>query len=225
VYEGILHVLNPRVLSDPIWVYLVLALAFVFEGSSWMVALRELSKTKGDASIWRAIRNSKDPAVYTVLAEDSAALVGLLFAFFGVLLTQITGNSVFDGVASIIIGCILATVAMFLAYETRSLLVGESDPEVARTVRRLAASDPAVRSVGAPLTMQLGPDEILVNLGVKFREGIGARELAGSIDRIERAIRREHPQVTRVFIEAEPLRSTEELPAAAEAATSPRDER
>lgn len=205
IYEGVDHVLRPRSLRNPGWVYFVIAAAVVFEGTSWAVALRELLKTKGDRTLWRAVRESKDPGVYTVLAEDSAALVGLALAFLGVLLTQVTGRRIFDGLASIAIGCLLAAVAVFLGYETRSLLVGESDPEVARTVRRLAATEPAVLHVGTPLTMHLGPEEILVNLGVQFRAGLAAAEVVGAIDRLERAIRQEHPQVTRVFVEAEPL--------------------
>jgi cation diffusion facilitator family transporter len=208
VYEGVRHLLHPRELSDPVWVYVVLGVSAFFESSSWTVAFRELWKSRSGRSLWSALRGSKDPSVYTVLAEDSAALVGLVLAFFGVLLTQITGNPRFDGIASIAIGCVLTLVAAFLAYETRSLLVGESDPEVARTVRRVVESDPTVRSAGAPLTMQLGPDEVLVNLGVQFRGGLGAEEIARTIDRLEEAIRREHPQVTRVFIEAERSKCT-----------------
>ncbi len=206
VYEGVDHLLHPRRLTRPGWTYVVIAASLVFEGSSWTVALRQLlKKKKDDRSLWRAVRESKDPGVYTVLAEDSSAIVGLVLAFMGVLLTQITGAPAFDGLASIGIGVLLAAVALFLAYETRSLLVGESDPDVARTVRRLAASEPLIARVGTPLTMQLGPNDLLVNLGVQFQPDLDAVEIIRAIDELERAIRREHPQVTRVFVEAEPL--------------------
>lgn len=206
-YEGIRHLLHPGELRDATWAYVVIGVAFAFEGSSWTIALRELWHEKGDKSLWRAVHESKDPGLYTVLAEDTAALVGLILAFVGVLLTQITGNPVYDGAASIAIGCVLAAVAVFLAYEARSLLVGESDAEVARTVRRIAVADPAVRQVGKVLTMQLGPKEILVNVGLQFRRGLGVDEIVLAIARIEDAIKHEHSQVTRVFIEAEPLTS------------------
>jgi len=212
-YEGIRHLLHPREIGDATWVYVIIGIALVFEGSSWTVALRELLRTKGEKSLWRAVRESKDPGVYTVLAEDTAALVGLLLAFLGVLLTQITGDTVYDGIASIAIGCVLAAVSIFLAYEARSLLVGESDAEVARAVRRIVTADPAVRHVNTLLTMQLGPDEILVNLGLQFQRGLGAEEIIRAIERLEGAVRREHPTITRVFIEAEPLKALEVTPA------------
>lgn len=126
---------------------------------------------------------------------------GLALAFFGVLLTDMTGNTTYDGIASILIGGVLATVAVFLAYETRSLLVGESDPEVIRAVQRLARAEPTVQHVYRPLTMVLGPDEVLVNVDIQFKPGLSADEIARTIERMEERLRQEHPEITRIGIE------------------------
>lgn len=206
-YEGVRHLRHPSPMQDPTWNYVVLGIAVLVEAGAWWLALRELLRTRGKRSLWQALRATKDAAVYTVLAEDTAAILGLLVAFLGIWLGQHYGNPVFDGAASIIIGLILACVAVFLAYESKGLLIGESaDPEVVRRIHELAAAEPGVERAGTPLTMHLGPDQILLNLDVQFRSDLPAAEVVRTIDRIERAIRDEHPQVQRIFIEAEALR-------------------
>ena len=206
-YEGVRHLRHPGPLQDPTWNYVVLGIAVFVEAGAWWLALRELLRTRGDRSLWQALRASKDAAVYTVLAEDTAAILGLLVAFLGIWLGHRYDNPVFDGAASIVIGLILACVAVFLAYESRGLLIGESaDPDVVRGIRALAEAEPGVERAGMPLTMHLGPDQILLNLDVQFRSDLSAAEVVHTVDRIEQAIRDAHPQVRRIFIEAEALR-------------------
>lgn len=206
IYEGILHIVEgeaPVHGSEAIWNYAVLGAALLFEGTSWTIAVRKFLPTKGDRSFWAAFRGSKDPTVYTVIAEDTAAITGIFVAFAGVLLRQL-GWPVFDGVASIVIGLILAGTAVVLSIEARSLLVGESAPrELVEDLERIARADPAVADVPWLKTMQLGPDQILVTLGVAFAEDDGAVDAAEAIDRLERSLRTAHDSVRHVFVEAE----------------------
>jgi cation diffusion facilitator family transporter len=204
VYEGISHLQHPNPLEDPTWNYIVLGIAMVAEGFSWVVAVREFLPTVENESFWHALRTSKDPTVVTVIAEDTAALLGLVVAFLGVFLGQWFNSPYPDGIASIVIGLILAVIAVFLAYESRGLLVGEAaDPEVVDHIRALAASDPLVEQVARPQTMHLGPDEVLLALALRFQKDLPAEQLVSAIDRLEQQIRREHPSMTRIFIEAD----------------------
>lgn len=205
-YEGISRLRRDAPASHFGWTVVVLAIAFVFEGGSFAIALRELRKVRRDGSILDAVRGSKDPTVYTVVVEDFAALLGLAVAFVGVLIGHLTGSSLPDAVASITIGTILAAVAVFLARESRGLLVGErASAELVAAVRRLTEADDAVAHVARPLTMQLGPEEVLVNLEIQFRPDVATRDVGAVIDRIEERIRRARPEVRRIFIEAASL--------------------
>jgi len=206
VYEGISHLRHPSALSDPTWNYVVLGLAAIFEATAWTVAYREFRKTRGQRNLWSAVRASKDPTTFTVLFEDTAALLGLLVAFVGVLLGHLLGNPYLDGAASIVIGLILGVVAVLLAYESKGLLIGEAaDPATRRGIRQLAEADPAVERIAPPLTMHFGPHEVLVNLDIQFRREATAAEVEQAVDRLEKAIRTQHPVVSRIFIEAESL--------------------
>jgi cation diffusion facilitator family transporter len=210
IYEGISHLRHPSVIKDPTWNYVVLGIAFVAEGTSWAIAMnRLLARRKAGQGIWAVLRASKNPAVFVVVAEDSAALAGIFVAFWGVLLGHSLQSPYFDGAASIIIGLILATVAAFLTYESRDLLVGESaDADVLQSIRRLAEADPAVVGVSRPLTMHLGPEQVLLNLDVEFRPDLSASEITSAVDRLEAGIRKDCPSVKRIFIEAEALRGS-----------------
>lgn len=206
-YEGIRHLRHPAPPSDPTWNYIVLAIAAVVESSAWLIAMRELLKTRGKRSVWQAVRASKDPAIYTVLAEDTAAILGLLVAFIGVYLGHRYQNPYFDGAASLVIGLLLAAVAVFLARESKDLLIGEgADEAIVRSIQTIAETEAGVERVGMPLTMYLGPAQVLLNLDVQFRADLAASEMVHTVDRIEQAIRKAHPEVRRIFIEAEALR-------------------
>ncbi|NOV26736.1 cation diffusion facilitator family transporter [Cupriavidus necator] len=202
-YEGVLHMLEPAPLTDPHWNYIVLGFAMVFESISLGIALRAFAREKGTQSFWQALRNSKDPTTVTVLAEDATALAGLVIAALGVYASHRLDMPVLDGAASLLIGLLLAGVATLLIVQSRSLLVGEGiDKAMALAMRRIVLDDPAVLSAGMPLTMHLGPAEVLVTLDVQFHPETVANGAAGAIDRIERHIRAQFPQVSRIFIEA-----------------------
>lgn len=206
IYQGVTHLLNLKPLKDPTWDYVVLGFSVVFEGFSWKVAFTELLATKGEKNFWEAVRTSKDPIVFTVLFEDSAALLGLVVAFVGIFLGHQFHNPAFDGIASIVIGVILAVVAIVLAYESKGLLIGESaDIETVNNIRRLAADEPAVERVMRTLTMHLGPDEVLLNLEIHFYIQLSSEEVALAVSRLEETIRTHHPEVKHIFIEAKSL--------------------
>ena len=172
IYEGITHIQHPAELESPTINYIVLALAFVFESISFSVAWKTFKRSKKGRNTITAIRHSKDPSLFTVLFEDTAALVGLVVAFVGVFLSHQLNAPVLDGTASIVIGCILVVAALWLAYESRSLLVGEAaDPELVADIRRIVLEDPAVTGLGVVLTMHLGPDAVLLNIEVTFTPG------------------------------------------------------
>ena len=169
LYEGINHLRHPGELGDPTWNYVVLAIAFVLEGAAGYLALKALLAAAGEKTFWQALRSSKDPAVFTILAEDFAALAGIVVAFLGIYLGHLYANPYLDGVASVAIGVILALVAVFLVYESRGLIIGESaDSEIVRSIHALAQADPDVQRVERPLTMHLGATKVLLNMRVQF---------------------------------------------------------
>ena len=206
IYEGIEHVQHPEPLSDPFWSYMVLGLAVVFEGYSWNVALQEFLAQKKEKSFWSAIRASKDPTIFTILFEDTAALIGLLVAFVGVLSGHLLGNVYLDGIASIIIGVILCGVALLLAAESKGLLIGEgADAATVSSIRTITQEDAAVEKVLQVLTLHFGPQEILLNLEIKFVENLETEELAIAVERLESSISQQHPEVKNIFIEAKSI--------------------
>jgi cation diffusion facilitator family transporter len=208
IYEGVHRLINPQPMERVLINYVVLGLAMLFEGGSWLFAVKEFSKTKGRRGFIEAVHRDKNPSVFVVLFEDSAAMVGLVVALPGIILGQVTGDPRWDGIASIVIGFILGGTAAWLAWETKSLLVGESAlPEVVRDIRRLAGECPEVEHVNEVLTLHMGPEFILVNLSVDFRNSISADEVERAIQRLDTQIKQAHPLVKRVFIEGESRRS------------------
>lgn len=207
IYEGIVHLLRPRHVERSGWNYAVLGVAAVMEATSWAVALREFRRGQRGRSIWATVRASKDPTVFAVLFEDSAALLGILVAFLGVFAGERLGTPYPDAAASIAIGLILMVVAVLLARETLGLLVGESaSPETVAEIRALAEADPAVAWVGRALTAHFGPEEVVLNLELFFRIDLPMADVAAAIDRLERRIREAHPEMRYVFLNAEALR-------------------
>jgi cation diffusion facilitator family transporter len=212
IYEGITHLRNPEPLSDPFWSYAVLGFAVVFEGYSWNVALQEFLITKKEASFWTAIRDSKDPIVFTILFEDTAALIGLVVAFIGVLSGHLLGNIYLDGVASIIIGVILCAVALLLAAESKGLLIGEgASPQTVASIRQITNDDPAVAKVLRVLTLHFGPKEVLLNLEIEFVENLATEELAIAVERLESSINAQHSEVKNIFIEAKSIAASRKM--------------
>ena len=209
VREGIVKILHPEPLIQPGWGYLVIALSFFFDGCSWSIAFRELKGTIKRRGVFRAIRESKAPSIFIIFLEDSAALLGLSIALGGILLTTLTGNPVFDGAASVIIGIILAGVALVLFYETKSLLIGEGVSQTdLRKIKAAIAAVPEVKEVVDILTMHLGPEEILVNLDINFADGLDTDQVEEAIDKVERGVQEVVPAVKKIFVEAESLKKT-----------------
>ncbi len=202
MYEGVTHIQHPQPLEDPFWNYIVLGFAVVFEGISFTIAWREFGHARAGRGIFRAIRESKDPSLFTVVFEDSAALAGLVLAFLGVLLGHQLDNPYLDGAASVAIGVVLACVAVFLAYESKGLLLGESaDPKVVKELAALALDEPAITQVEHTLTMHMGPSDVLLNLKVRFTPGLSSLETGRVVDRLERTIRDSYPEITRIYVE------------------------
>ncbi len=206
VYEGVTHLQHPK-LSDPTWNYVVLGFAIIFESISFYFAYKAFRAEQGRQGVLEAIRKSKDPTTFTVLVEDTAALLGLIVAFTGILLGQLLQNPYLDGCASILIGLILGAVAALLAYESKGLLIGEGvSSEVLASIRSMVRKDEAVDEVRKSLTMHFGPDEVLLTLDVRFKKHLKANAIAGAIDRLEKNIRAKHPEIKYIFIEAKALR-------------------
>ena len=204
IYKGVHHLLHPVPIQNPTLNYIVLACAMLFEGAAWYFALTEFTKTKGKWGYIEAVHRGKDPYMFVVLFEDSAAMLGILVAFLGILLSQITGDSYYDGAASVIIGLILAGTAAWLAYEIKGLLIGESArPEIVKGVREIAKSYPKIKHVNEILTLHMGPDFILLNLSVDFADSLLAGDLEDTISRLDRHIKQTYPKIKRVFVEAE----------------------
>jgi cation diffusion facilitator family transporter len=210
-YEGVVHIMDPEPVANAKVNYIVLGLSFLFEASSWMVAFKEFRKLKGRQGWLKAVQTSKDPSVYTVLFEDSAALLGLIIAFVGILAAQLLDMPELDGAASIGIAVVLGATATFLARESKGLLMGETaSPEVQRRVLALVQQDPAVQQANGVLTMHMGPTEIVAALSVEFEDHVTAPEIEACVQRIETRLNKEMPEITRLFVKPQTTGTWEE---------------
>jgi cation diffusion facilitator family transporter len=201
IYNGVLHVRNPEPVRDALVNYVVLGLAFVFEGASWWIALRQFRAIKGALGYYQAFRGSKDPSSFVGLFEDSAALIGIVIAALGTFAATRLGLPALDGVASILIGLVLACTAGLLARESKSLLIGErADRALSDALLRIAeAASPRSKANGV-LTVQLAPDQILAALSLEFADTLRVPEVEAAVVEIERQIRAEYPEVVTLFI-------------------------
>jgi len=208
LYEGIIHILAPSQMQNATVNYLIIGVSLVFEGISWGVSVREFGKEKGARiGLIEAIRTGKDPTLFLVVMEDSAALLGLVVALVGIFLTEITGSPVFDGSASVVIGLILGVTAALLARETKGLLVGEAaDSEVVRTISEIVGKGRCVEHVNEVLTLHMGPDYIVTTISLDFVDEVSAGEVEQAVLEMEQSIKERVPQVKKVFIEAEAWR-------------------
>lgn len=195
--EGIAHILHPTEVRDPTINYIVLALAMMFEGYAWKVPFNAFNAQLGKLGYIESVRRTKDPTLLVVLFEDSAALLGLTAAFIGVAASQITQNALYDGIASVIIGIILAVTVMWLAFETKGLLIGESARGyVVQSVRDMVQALPSVKHVNEVLTMHMGPDFILANISIEFHDGLKSDEIENAIGKMSHSIKERHPEKT-----------------------------
>ena len=200
-YEGVLHILNPEPMRDAMWNYVVIVVAAVFEGSSFLIALRQFRRQAAGRPFWHALHTSKDPSVYTVLAEDGAALLGLAVAAAGVYASQHFGQPLYDGAASIVIGLILGAVAVLLVRESRGLLVGEGiRASTAAAIREMVMAHDSVTRVGPLLSMYIGRDEVLLTMDVRFRDGVAHDTVTTTISSIEHDVRQRFPVIKRIYV-------------------------
>ena len=201
LFEGVGHLRHPEPMRDPRVNYIVLGVSMLFEGGSWYVALREFRSGKGSMGYFEAFRKSKDPSTFTVLLEDSAALLGLLIALAGVSGALAFDMPSLDGVASIGIAAVLAIAAALLARESKGLLIGEpAHPKLRQSLLRIAAEDPGVSHVNGVLTVQMGPHQVVAALSAEFEDHLNTPDIEQCIDRIEKAARCRHEDITSLFI-------------------------
>jgi cation diffusion facilitator family transporter len=212
VYEGVERMLHPEPDRDAhlfgytipgLYVNLaILGFSIAAEGYSWTVAMKQFWAEKGKHSAIHAIRRSKDPSLFTILAEDTAALAGLLIALAGVLLAHVLENPALDGAASIGIGLVLVGMAVFLMVETHGLLIGEAaDPALVKAIDEIVRDEPGVMHVNEVLTQHLGPSDILVNLSLDMADDLTAGAVEAAVSRLDKALKARDPDVKRVFIE------------------------
>ena len=204
IYKGWTHLTHPTSIDNLVVNYFVLGFAVVFESMALWVAFREFNIRRGSRGIIRAIVGGKDPTLFVVIFEDSAALLGLLIAMGGLLLYQMTGNSLFDALASIGIGVVLVLTALFLAIESKSLLIGESaEPGVVAGINAVMEGDERVLSVNEVATLHMGPEFIVVTISADFVNTLPAWKIKAAVTSFTQQIKATDPRIQRVFIEAE----------------------
>jgi cation diffusion facilitator family transporter len=207
-YEGIAHLQHPSPMGDPTMSYIVLILAMIFEGGALFFAMKSFNQERRGKSFWRAIQVSKDPSSFAIILEDAAALIGLLVALAGVYFGHTLNNPYLDGAASIVIGLLLTTIAIVMAYESKALLIGESaEPEVIQSIRQIVLADSAISDMNPPITIHFGPHQILLALDVAFKDELTPDDIERAVTRLEGQIRAIHPAVKRIFIEAKAIRT------------------
>ena len=204
IYEGYLHIIEPEELTDPTINYVVIAISFALEGTSWWIARREFKASKGDLGWWAAIHQSKDPAGFIVLFEDSAALAGLMIAGVGVWASHALGDPRIDGYASIAIGAVLGIVAVLLARESKGLLIGErAEPQVIARVRDIVSRHPAITAVNHIRTIHTAPDSIFVAISADFADTLTMGEGETVIEQIERDLKQAESRLSSIYIRPE----------------------
>ena len=207
VYQGILHIRHPVLPENVGWSYMVLAGAAAFEAYSWRISYGELCRSKDpNETIFDEIIGSKDPTIFTVFLEDSAGLIGTVLAFLGILFSRALSDPYMDAAASILIGILLAFVAVLLGRETGALLVGERTNRARiRKMKQIITSDPAVERVGELLTMQMGPQQVLLTVEIRFRRTLDIQQIESAISRIKSRIIEQEPTMERIFIDPDPF--------------------
>ena len=221
-YQGIHRLLDPQAIERPGVIYAVLAASLLFEGGSWIVGTRAFRKTKRDLGWWEAFRRSKDPPAFIVVFEDSAAVLGILVAMAGTTATILTGNSRWDGIASLCIAAILAGVALLLGQESKALLIGErADPRLSKDIIRIAAGMPGVCNANSIATVHLAPNNIVAYLSLDFFDYMRAPDIEHAVVQLENQIRTAHPQVSALFVKPQSVQVAAERSRQGETTISP----
>jgi cation diffusion facilitator family transporter len=212
IFEGIEHILHPHPVEDVAVTYVVLALSALFDGISWWITLRTFKGGKRYSELLVAIRDSKDPPSFIVLFEDSAALIGLAIAFVGIYLSQRLHQPIFDGIASIAIGLVLATAALLLARQTKGLLIGErANQSMLESILAIAASVDGVSKANGAFTVHLAPEQIFVALSLEFADELRTPDIEARVIEVERSLRVSHPAVIAVFVKPQSSGGYEEI--------------
>lgn len=207
-YEGVHRIQNPAAIEHVGVLFTVLAVALVFETISWWIGVRAFRASNHDLSWWRAFRRSKDPPAFIVVFEDTAAVLGIFVAAAGTLASVLTGDSRYDGIASITIALILAAVAALLAQESKALLIGErADPELSNAIMEIAAHTPGVCKANSIVTVQLAPQNVVATLSLDFFDYMRAPEIERAVVDLEEKIRRAHPEVSALFVKPQSVES------------------
>lgn len=210
LYQGIRHVIAPEPIQYSSISYIVLGLSFAFEGASWVVGWRTFAKARGNTGFWQAFRQSKDPPAFMVLFEDSAALIGIVIATTGIAAAEKLDMPFLDGVASILIGIVLAITALLLAIESKSLLIGErATTALVDAICAIAQGEPGVVHANSALTAQLSPDQAMVALSIEFEPGLSTADIEGCVAAIEMNVRAAHPDVVALFVKPQTLAAFE----------------
>jgi cation diffusion facilitator family transporter len=201
IFEGVRRILSPADISSPLVIYVVLAAEALFDGVSFVVALRAFRAAKRDLGYWEAITKSKDAPSFIVLAEDTAGLIGIAVAAAGTLLATSFNLPVADGVASVVVGLVLAFVGWVLVRESKDLLIGEpASSELSQSIVALAESQDGVEGANAVVTTHLAPDQVVVTLSLEFADELRAPEIEEAVRLLEARIRAKHPEVIALFI-------------------------
>ena len=204
IYEGIVHIQNPHAIEDPTLSYIVLGIATVLEGASWTIAVKEFRASVGKQGWWQAIHRSKDPPGFIVLFEDSAALVGLIIAAVGVWASVHFQEPRLDGAASVLIGLVLAGVAILLAREAKGLLIGEAaDPALIAKLRAVIDGHPLITSVNHVRTVHTGPDSVFVAVSADFEDALTMGEAETLIELLEKRMKALSPKISSIYIRPE----------------------
>ena len=219
IYEGIHKTLHPEPV-ERIYVGLgVLAFSLAIEGAATISNIREIKKRAKGRPFFKFVRETKDGDLIVVFGENSAATIGLALAMIALVLAYLTGEAYWDGVGTLAIGIVLVAVAVFLAIEVKSLLIGEAaDSEIDAAARAIAEEHPQLTEVTRLITVQQGPGEVLVLVKVRFAPDLGCDEISDTINAFEAALRKRCPEAKWCFIEPDLPHSTKSKPAAASAA-------
>ncbi len=201
IVTGYMHLGRETPPGDVGWSYAVIAAALVFEGVSWYFGLKAFRKERRGRGIVETIRRTKNPSTFAILLEDTAALLGLVFAFFGIFLSTHLDAPWIDGASSMAIGILLWITAFVMVYESKELLVGEGmEKSTLRSVREIICADPAVERVDKLLTLYLGPDEVMLAIELHFHPDTTAIEIRHAVTRFKLAIQAQYPRIRRVYL-------------------------
>lgn len=211
IYEGIHRIRDPVPMRSPAVSFIVLGLAFLFEGASWLYSLRQFSKAKGGRGFIDSFRLSKDPPSFMTLLEDSVALLGILIAAVTTWAAVATGYSQWDGVGSLAVGLMLAGTSMFLARESKSLLLGEQAyPSIRRSILSLANAHPGCLRANGLFTVQLGPDQVIAMLSIEFADSMSAPQIEEAVISLEKRVREQDPVIVALFVKPQTAKTFEE---------------